>query len=261
MKKKYIAYLRKINNILLNFGLDLSKVLSIRYTYKYLNGYYQFKKNGGDIGGIDPILFDYKEQAGSARGHYFHQDLIVASSIFLVNPLRHIDIGSRVDGFVSHVATFRKIEVMDIRDLTEVGHENISFIKADLMLKNSNLMEITDSISCLHAIEHFGLGRYGDPIDPLGHIKGFNNILNMLKVGGFLYISFPIGLKTVVHFNSQRIFDPKEIFEWVNDKNSIKLESFDYVDDAGRINKNFDLIKNNLILNFGCGIYKFRKLK
>jgi hypothetical protein len=29
-----------------------------------------------------------------------------------------------------------------------------------------------DSLSCLHALEHFGLGRYGDPIDPRGHEKG-----------------------------------------------------------------------------------------
>ena len=111
-----------------------------------------------------PIFTDYDDQAGSATGHYFHQDLLVASFIHNKNPLRHIDIGSRIDGFIAHVASFRSIEVMDVRDLKGTGHENISFIKADLMNKDSAQNNITDSISCLHAIEHFGLGRYGDPV-------------------------------------------------------------------------------------------------
>ena len=37
---------------------------------------------------------------------YFHQDFVVARKIFERNPRLHIDVGSRVDGFVAHVATF-----------------------------------------------------------------------------------------------------------------------------------------------------------
>ena len=106
---------------------------------------------------------------------------------------------------------------MDVRDLKGTGHENISFIKADLMNKDSAQNNITDSISCLHAIEHFGLGRYGDPVDPDGHIKGFNNILRMLKPGGNLYMSFPIANHNEVHFNAHRVFHPQDIFTWVDD--------------------------------------------
>ena len=91
-----------------------------------------------------PIFTDYDDQAGSATGHYFHQDLLVASFIHNKNPLRHIDIGSRIDGFIAHVASFRSIEVMDVRDLKGTGHENISFIKADLMNKDSAQNNITD---------------------------------------------------------------------------------------------------------------------
>jgi hypothetical protein len=44
-----------------------------------------------------------------------------------------------------------------------------------------------DSISCLHALEHFGLGRYGDRLDPNGHETGFLKLLDMLKPGaGFI---------------------------------------------------------------------------
>jgi hypothetical protein len=71
--------------------------------------------------------------------------------------------------------------------------------------------EICDSISCLHAIEHFGLGRYGDPIDPEGHIKGFNNIVRMPKPDSRLFISVPIASRTQVCFNAHRVLRPDEL--------------------------------------------------
>lgn len=64
---------------------------------------------------IYPICSDLRSSAGRASGHCFHQDLLIARRIFQINPLRHIDISSRVDGFVAHVAVFREIEVFDVR--------------------------------------------------------------------------------------------------------------------------------------------------
>lgn len=245
---------------LLTLGFDPRKTICLLKYPRFLKQYLEFKKKGGNISHRYTILTDYEEQAGSASGHYFHQDLIVASLIYKKNPERHIDIGSRIDGFVAHVASFRKIEVIDVRKLENTGHENISFIKADIMEKNNLTGERPDSISCLHAIEHFGLGRYGDPINPNGHKKGFNNILQMLRPGGTLYISFPISNKNEVHFNAHRVFHPKDIFNWTNDDSIVKLERFDYVDDYGRLNKNIDLFDQNIDVIFGCGIYTFKKI-
>jgi hypothetical protein len=225
---------------------------------KYIQNFDKFIQNGGVITNIYPILDEFEENAGLYGGHYFHQDLLVASYIYENNPQRHVDIGSRIDGFVAHVATFRKIEIFDIRELPNTGHENIIFKKADLM--NESLKEITDSISCLHAIEHFGLGRYGDPIDPEGYVKGFKNIIDMLKPKGKLYISFPIGKANEIHFNAHRVFHPKDIFNWYDISEILKLERFDYVDDLGILHKHKDLETNEIITNHGCGIYTFSKL-
>ncbi len=128
------------------------------------------------------------------------------------------------------------------------------------MLEGSTQVDITDSISCLHAIEHFGLGRYGDPIDPHGHIKGFNNIIRMLKPEGMLYISFPIGRSNEVHFNAHRVFHPKDIFSWARDRDCLKLLRFDYVDDAGDLHQDVNLVTNAPEVIYGCGIYTFRKI-
>ena len=109
-------------------GFDPRRILSLRHYPKYRNQYNQFKKKGGVVTNIYPIFTDYDDQAGVASGHYFHQDLLVASFIYDNNPIRHIDIGSRIDGFVAHVASFRQIEVMDVRELSSTGHKNISFV-------------------------------------------------------------------------------------------------------------------------------------
>jgi hypothetical protein len=106
------------------------------------------------------VLGDFSDSVGVVSRHYFHQDLVVAGYIFASNSERHIDVGSRVDGFVAHVASFRVIEVIDVRPLPVTTHSNIQFFKADLMHDVGS--ELTDSLSCLHALEHFGLGRYGD---------------------------------------------------------------------------------------------------
>ena len=252
--------IKPIYYLLLKIGFDPRCIFYPRHYSKYRTQYKEFQKLGGVITHNYAIFSDWEEQAGIAGGHYFHQDLLVASFINKNNPIRHIDIGSRIDGFIAHVASFRQIDVMDVRDLKSTGHSNISFIKADLMNKDSAQNNITDSISCLHAIEHFGLGRYGDPLDPKGHIKGFNNIIRMLKQDGTLFISFPIGKGNEVHFNAHRIFHPKDIFSWAENKDSLKLERFDYVDDAGELHQNVNIENTNLNVVEGCGIYTFRKI-
>ena len=242
--------------------MKLKKLLKnyIRYYPKYLSQKFEFKKLGGDITHNYMILDDYKASAGSASGHYFHQDLLVASFIKKDNPIKHIDIGSRIDGFVAHVASFREIDVMDIRNLEISEHKNINFIQKDMMDKNSLEENITDSISCLHAIEHFGLGRYGDKIDINGHINGFNNIIKMLKSGGKLYISFPIGKRNEIHFNAHRVFHHNDIFNWNESLDNIILERFDFVDDRGKLNLNKNLNTDCKEIKFGCGIYTFQKV-
>ena len=242
---------------LLRFGVDLSVLISLKHYPRYRKDRKLWLQKNGKIDKNSMILNDYKDYAGSARGHYFHQDLLVASLIFQAKPKRHIDIGSRIDGFISAVASYREIEVIDIRPLNKSVHKNIIFKKEDFM--NSNLKEQTDSVSCLHAIEHFGLGRYGDNIDCDGHIKGINNLVEILSGGGILYISFPIGSRDEVHFNAHRIFHPKSILGIKSIEEKMELIRFDWVDDDGNLHtkSNIENIGDNV--KYGCGIYTFKK--
>ncbi len=229
---------------------------------RYLRERSSFRAKGGKITHTFPIFGDYLDGAGVASGHYFHQDLLVAGFINDAKPSKHIDIGSRVDGFVAHVAAFRPIEIVDIRDLPATNHPNINFLQADFMGEDLGQIGRADSVSCLHAIEHFGLGRYSDPINPNGHLVAFENLIKILEPGGVLYISFPIGNKNEVHFNAHRVFEPRDIFLWPGASKTLKFERFDYVDDRGELHRNFDVLAGSLpSITYGCGIYTFRKAK
>jgi hypothetical protein len=245
---------RQIGTALVAGGLDPRKLLNLRRLPRFLKERVRFRAAGGRIDHIMPVLSDYAGSAGDANGHYFHQDLLVATLIHQAAPERHIDVGSRIDGFVAHVAAFRRVEVIDIRPL-EVGHDRISFLQRDIIAPGEDLREITDSLSCLHALEHFGLGRYGDALDPEGHLKGFRALDHMLKPGGTLYLSFPIGAGGV-YFNAHRVFEPAEALRWSDGR--FDLVRFDYVDDLGALHQDAD-IGGVPPLIYGCGIYTLKK--
>jgi hypothetical protein len=249
----------KIFNLLRFLGINPRQILALRLFPLFIKDYFSFIKQGGYIDNLYPILTDLNSQAGTAKGHYFHQDLLVASYIHKNSPLRHVDVGSRIDGFVAHVASFRKIDVIDVRPLTLQSHENIRMIQQDLSKLPKDFVCISDSISCLHALEHFGLGRYGDKVDPFGHIKGFNNLAKMLQPNGRLYISVPIANKNSVQFNAHRIFNPTDILNWEEGPHTLELLSFDYIDDDGELHRDANC---TLPINdkYGCGIYTFKKL-
>lgn len=207
-----------------------------------------------------PCLLDRDEEGGSAKGHYFHQDLLVAQKIFKANPAKHVDIGSLISGLVAHLASFREVVVLDIRQVTP-KIKNVKFEQADCMSLDRSWENSCESVSSLHAIEHFGLGRYGDPVDSQGHIKGLDNIYKMLIRGGVFYFSVPIGQQRI-EFNAHRVFSIRYLLDYFADKYS--LESFSYVDDKGDLHPEIKLseenIENNCGCHYGCGIFELRKL-
>lgn len=249
--------LKKVFIKLKILGFDIRKIISFKNYPKFKKQKKEWINQGGKITHSHMILSNYSGPAGNSKSHYFHQDLLVAKYIYKHKPSRHIDVGSRFDGFVAHVASYREIEVLDIRPITESEHSNIKFLKADLMRPQE--IGYTDSLSCLHAIEHFGLGRYGDPIDVDGHNKGIKNLVSLLKNKGRMYISFPIGKKNEVHFNAHRVFHPEYIFKHPSIKEFMTLLRFDYVDDRGDLHVDTSIDKINKNIRLGCGIYTFEK--
>jgi len=263
-----IKYLRKIKNVFEAFGFDVVKFVStIIYFPKYLADYYKFyyqskKKSDNFNFGFFPILDDKFAQSGFIRGHYFTQDLFVAQQVFIENPLKHVDIGSRIDGFVAHLASFRIVEIIDIRT-SVLNVSNINFVQLDFSKPlDEKYHNYSDSVSCLHTLEHFGLGRYGDEIDPNSYKKGLANLHLLCKEQGTLYLSVPIG-ENKIFFNAHRTFNLQYLLELINPLFTIKKLSV--IDDDGNFIENISLddkrIPNSFDCKYGCAIFQLVKWK
>jgi Caenorhabditis protein of unknown function, DUF268 len=242
------------------FGLNgLKAVSAVRGVPRYIRDYFRFRNQyDGNLVPM-PCLHDWSAEGGNARGEYFWQDLWVARKIYERNPERHVDVGSRIDGFVAHVASYRQIEVFDIRPIA-VSIPGVVFRQADIMNKNSEFSDYCDSLSCLHVLEHFGLGRYGDPVDVSGHKSGLKNMALMVRDGGYLYLSVPVGQERV-YFNAHRVFNPTTIIT-IAGENNLYLEEFSLIDMNDKLQVfavnevNFRLIGQQ---QYGLGIFVFRK--
>jgi hypothetical protein len=212
------------------------------------------------VGHFRPIHLDRFAEAGQASGHYFHQDLLVAREIYKRNPRRHVDVGSSIYGFVSHVAAFRTIEVIDVRPVL-VPVEGIEFVQHDLMAASEPAIGTTDSLSCLHALEHFGLGRYGDPVDYDGWSKGLAGLSRLLEPGGTLYLSVPTGVDQRIEFNAHRVFSLPFLSE--NLAHEYDVERLAFVDDAGALHDyqdpNSPAAQGSFGAEYGCSIWILRK--
>jgi hypothetical protein len=247
-------------------GLNLSVQAVSCFNYFILKKQLRLFKKQGKLSSVSfpvdrliPCYEDKKDNAGALGVHYFYQDLYVAQRIHQNNPQRHIDIGSSIAGFVAHVASFREIEVYDIRPLNN-PITNVKFKQYDIMQFKEEEKECTDSISCLHALEHFGLGRYGDAICYDGYLSGFLNIYKLLRKDGKFYFSVPLG-KQRVEFHAHRVFSLKYLLELITPY--YEINAFSYIDDNNVFYENViiseDKIANNCGCRWGCAIFELTK--
>lgn len=269
-----MKHLSNLNRWLCTVGLDFSTIFRSSYyllrglplllrEYSSLISQNKRETFSNDIQFMFPVVTDRYQTAGTAKGGYFYQDLYVAQAIFSQKPAKHVDVASRVDGFVAHVAAFRDIEVFDIRPLNSSA-KNIVFRQGDLMNLDPTFYHYTDSLSCLHALEHFGLGRYGDPVNLHGYRNGFDSLYNMLKQGGTLYLSVPIGHQRV-EFNAHRVFAIDTILNLA--KLKLSLTKFSYVDPMGDFFEDTSPETCQRLIthtwspaHYGLGIFEFKKI-
>jgi SAM-dependent methyltransferase len=154
---------------------------------------------------------------------------------------------------VAHLLATRPVEVVDIRPLP-VSVDGLTFLQADA----THLAPLADlsvaSLSSLHAVEHFGLGRYGDEVDLDAPARALDEFRRVLAPGGRLFLSVPIGRRRV-DFNAHRVFDPLDVVEMLP---GLQLVRFDAIDDDGV----FHEVANPASFageNYGLGIYVFEK--
>ena len=247
---------------------------SIRYLPRFIHNYLLYKKmnrkqkrgrGGGEGGGGKPNnerhtkvninpRFDWDKEAGTASGIYFHQDLWASKKVFAAGPEFHVDVGSRIDGFIAHLLTFTSVKYVDIRPLSS-SLPDLEFIQSDATELNFLEDNSVESLSSLNVAEHFGLGRYGDPIDPQGSAKFMKTLQRVIADNGRLYFSVPIGMERV-EFNAHRVFEPVSV---VNEFDKLELLSFSAVVDGDLVESVEPEDVELKSRGYDCGLYEFGK--
>lgn len=197
---------------------------------------------------MQPCLGDWSTHT-PFDAHYFYQGAWLARRLRASKTERHVDIGSSVltmSVLSAHVDT----TFVDYRPLKAVlpGLTSIAGNILDLPFADRSV----NSLSCLHVIEHIGLGRYGDPIDPQGSIKAALELQRIVSHGGKLLLSLPIGRERIC-FNAHRVHAAATVLAMFP---QMKLIEFSFVDDDGQYREN-ETIAASGNLEYGCGLFLF----
>ncbi len=200
-----------------------------------------------------PQIFDKTLTTGFDR-HYVYHTAWAARKVREISPAVHVDIASSLY-FPGLVSAFVPVEFYDYRP-APLHLSGLTTKHADL----TNLHFASNSIaslSCLHTIEHVGLGRYGDPIDPEGDVKACLELSRVLAPGGSLLFVTPVGREALIQFNAHRIYTYELVLKLFPD---LTLKEFSFVPEYGtegiRENANpSDLIHEK----YACGLFVFTK--
>jgi SAM-dependent methyltransferase len=200
-----------------------------------------------------PCLHDKTASTGFDR-HYIYHTAWAARVVRETTPALHVDISSSLY-FSAIVSAFCPVKFYDYRpaDLGLAGLENGPADLLDLPFADRSIA----SLSCMHVVEHVGLGRYGDPLDPDGDLKAIAELRRVLAPGGNLLFVVPIG-KPRVMFNAHRIYSYDQIREYFRD---LRLHQFALVpDDARDGGLVYDASRALAdAQSYGCGCFWFRK--
>lgn len=250
-----ISLYRVFTTLFFDIRTVINKWRGLPYFFQTLWEYVKKNRNQSafkiQLRSFQPVLHERYEEAGTANGHYFWQDLWAFEFLKSAKVTEVIDVGSRIDGYIAHLLPTTQVTYVDLRTIKKFHH--------NFLPKQGSILDMpfpsgtVSNTSCLHVLEHIGLGRYGDPIDPNGHIKAIDELKRITAPDGRVIIGVPVGIERLV-FNAHRVFSPESIVKWFK---PFVLEEFSLIDDSGEgVKRNASLTEGSKC-KYGCGLFVF----
>ena len=226
---------------------------------EFLKTWRKFKSFGSGRFPMDwqerkPCLYDNTEITNFDR-HYVYHPAWAARILAETKPKTHVDIASTLN-FSTIVSAFIPTEFYDYRP-ANLQLDNLKSAEADLTalpFKDGSIQ----SLSCMHTVEHIGLGRYGEPIDPDGDLKAIRELTRVLATGGDLLFVVPIGKPKII-FNAHRIYSYEQIMGYFSTSKLIEFSLIPENVRDGALIRNADP-KLADAEHYGCGCFWFKKL-
>lgn len=244
-----------------NYFIQTAKGLFIRFPkrvarfFGYWGEFFKFRRTGKKRMTVKfrdayPCLSD-KLKTTPFDQHYTYHPAWAARILAKTKPTEHTDISSILN-FGTVVSAFIPVKFYDYRP-AELNLSGYTSGFADLKKLPFSDNSIA-SLSCMHTIEHIGLGRYGDELDADGDIKAIEELKRVLQPGGDLLFVTPVG-KPKVEYNAHRIYSYEQITAYFA---PLLLKEFSLVPDEGGLleNANPELVKEQ---RYGCGCFWFKK--
>lgn len=225
------------------FLRNLSWYIKDLFTYNKQPAHQKFSLQ---LNYLYPVLID-KTDTTPVEPTYFFQDSWFAKQLFQNKPKKHVDVASNVK-MLGIVSQFVPVVFVDIRPI-ELTLPGLTFVKGtilELPFKSNSV----ESLSSICVVEHIGLGRYGDPIDPHGSEKAITELRRVMKPDGHLYVTVPVDAQNRLYFNAHRAFTPEYFLSLFPDFD-LKEEKYLYGTDF--VN-NYDKARG-----FGTGMYHLQK--
>lgn len=183
--------------------------------------------------------------------HYIYHTAWAARVLADTRPSRHVDISS-LAYFATIASAFVPIDFYDYRP-AGIALSNLNCAAADLCRLPFSDRSL-ESLSCMHTIEHIGLGRYGDPLDAMGDRRALAELQRVVAPGGSLLIVVPVG-KPRVQYNAHRIYDPRMIEQALPE---LMLRSWALLKDDATSGLLSDATRElALQQQYGCGCFHF----
>lgn len=237
----------------------LKSIVSFFLNYNIFGGFYKLKRQSVNAGvklNFSDIRIINNERSLETKfdTHYIYHPAWALRIVNSYRPMLHIDISSTLH-FCTALSAFIPTEFYDYRP-ANINLSNLKSSNADLCNLNFASNSI-DSLSCMHTVEHIGLGRYGDPIDLNGDIKAIKELQRVLNYGGNLLFVTPLG-KPKIQYNAHRIYSYEQIIKLFS---SLELIEFSLIPDNALkegiiINAPIHIVKEQ---NYACGCFWFKK--
>jgi hypothetical protein len=114
-------------------------------------------------------------------------------------------------------------------------HEKISVLLPNQLtqLAVGDSEKLFDCIISFSSLEHTGLGRYGDPLDPYGDLRVMARLQCVSKPNAAFFIGYPYGFDTTC-FNAHRIYGPTRSAHLFANINVTQTSMPKYVDEMNR---------------------------
>jgi len=211
-----------------------------------------YRAMGGEAGDADlyPCLQD-RTATTPFDPHYFYQAVWATERLVALRPASHVDVGSELR-WVALLAAWFPVTFVDIRP-APVRVANFE-AQAGSILQLPYADRSVPSLSCMHVIEHVGLGRYGDSLDPKGSVRAAQELQRVIAPGGHLFLSTPVGRKRTC-FNAHRIHPPHEVIRWFD---ALRLLEFGAVGDDGTFRPEADPAAF-ADATYACGLFRFQR--